>query len=107
MGKHSNVLEEKVVPGDCVSIRAVIMLEGEKLGEHYDGEIVVNSEGAYIYRCKCGSTSIGNLNEISLLTGKIICLDCDTNIGAAFLVGRKGPQVYKVYGPGRKSPPSP
>jgi len=106
----TGVLEREIVQEGCVAVKTVIsgherifLVNHAKIGEDYDGEMVINSEGAYLYLCGCGVTSIGNLNDISLQQGQIDCLGCEIGIGAGNFMGR-GPRIYKIYGPGREIP---
>lgn len=71
----------------------------EKLGEHYQAELVVSSRGNYILECQCGSTSFGTLDQITLKDGYIKCSNieaCTFQIKGGFLVGQP-PRIYKIY----------
>jgi hypothetical protein len=67
-----------------------------KLGKDYDAELVFSSKGNYIYHCRCGITSLGNLKGINMLEPYIPCLDCHRAINISNIDTINHPRFYKL-----------
>jgi hypothetical protein len=91
--------KQETIRSKRVRVEEVLVItSGNVLGRDYDAEMVVNSEGDYIYRCYCGSSLFGNLENISMQNLNINCDSCGLGIPAYAFVKKKreGPRVYRI-----------
>lgn len=68
------------------------------LGKDYDMELLINSEGRYMFTCVCGATSLGNAGDVNLENKYLRCKNygiCNMQIPGRHLFD-DGPRVYAI-----------
>lgn len=51
----------------------VFPMNERNIPEEFEEELLVSHRGEYIYHCKCGGTSLGNLKDLKFTDPRIYC----------------------------------